>query len=110
MTSARDGKKRVKWIQWVKDAETKRIEKSEENNTIDALIDYFISIQDEFLEHSYVKRLQASAFKLDTEIVMKDDTNVEAELHIDFAENATCESQKEVVGAHWNKKQVRRSL
>lgn len=41
MISAREGKKRVKWIQWKKVKELNRIVKSEEIDTIDALIDYF---------------------------------------------------------------------
>lgn len=97
-------KKQLKWWQWEKDETTNRTEKKQKAGTTKKLIDYFISVYQTFLKHSYTNRQQKESFNSDLKNVdlLKD----ECLLQCDFAENWTNESQDEVTNAHWNQKQV----
>ncbi len=97
-------KKRINWWQWEKDETTNRTEKKQKTGTAKKLIDYFVSVYQTFLKHSFTNRQQKESFKLDLEDI--DLRKDECLLQCDFAENWTNESQDEVTNAHWNQKQV----
>lgn len=102
-----NGRKNVIWMQWIKDPTTNRTQKQKQQATLNELMNYFIGIYPKFLQHSYCKREQHKNFNDDVKDVSKPENRFVAVLHVDFAENAKCESQDEIQSAHYNQKQVR---
>lgn len=106
--SSRSGKNiqcPVTWKQWKKNKETNRFQKYVETGTLEHLQNHFMSILDEFLKHSYIKRCQAASFEDDNEEVRQSNREI-AVVQIDFAEGFNCEAQEEIQSAHWNQATV----
>ena len=57
-----------------------------------------------FLQHTFVKRVQAAEFKQERESVEDDPDKVVIE--VDFAENVTTKTQNEIQSAYWAYNQV----
>lgn len=103
-----DKRKIVKCMRWMKDDTTNRTQKQAESGTIAKLMSYFGDIYPKFLQHKYVRRIQAECFTRDRTTVAAEANSNVALLQIDFAENYKCEAQDEVQAAHYNQKQVRK--
>ena len=55
-----------------------------------------------FLEHTFIKRQQAAGFN----DKVKQPTEDELVVQIDFSENYQCMEQSEIQSAHWNNRQI----
>ena len=89
----------LRYLQWQNNT---RVEKVEIIGTVD---DAFSSLKSQlkpFLLHTYVKRKQAACFK--QLVSSRDGENVV--LQVDFSENATIASQREIQSAHWSHAQA----
>jgi len=53
----------------------------------------------QFMEHCYIKRKQAAAYKLEREAI--EGSENKALLQVDFSENYMCQYQDEMLSAHW---------
>ena len=93
----------VTWHVWKNDSDG-RLAKVVEEGTTDELQHYICSILPQFMEHCYIKREQATAYKLERETI--GDSENKALLQVDFSENYTCPYQDEIQSAHWNQHQV----
>lgn len=101
-----DTKKELKWKLWEKLPNQKRTQRNDKTGNVIKLMDYVITIYQDFLIHSFTNHEQMEYFKYDCK-VSESDPEI-CVLDIDFAENYTTEAQDEVPEAHWNQKQVSR--
>ncbi|XP_071481354.1 uncharacterized protein [Diadema antillarum] len=95
----------AQWYVW-KTAEDNRLMKAVEEGTTHDLADYICSLVPQFLEHTYIKRHQASEYQICKERATSNADPDEALIQIDFSENYTCVAQDEIQSAHWNQRQV----
>lgn len=93
----------VTWYVWKNDSD-ERLSKVVEEGTTDDLRSYISSILAKFMEHCYIKREQAAAYKLEREAI--EGSKNKALLQVDFSENYTCQYQDEIQSAHWQQHQV----
>lgn len=94
-----NGSATARYLQW---QNSKRVEKVEIIGTVE---DAFLELKRQlkpFLNHTYVKRKHAAY--LDT-VVSKCDSN-QVVLQVDYPENTTIASQREIQSAHWRHAQV----
>lgn len=103
--SGRRNEDSVTCIQWIKNVDTNRYQKSVQQDTMGNLLKHFYKILPDFLKHCYIKRKQAKSFESDNDEAKGANGKV-ASLHIDFAESFNCEAQDEVQSAHWNQATV----
>ena len=67
---------------------------------------YICSIIPKFMEHCFVKRMQAISCNEERETAACAANQDEALLQVDFSENYTCVFQDEIQSAHWKQAQV----
>lgn len=77
----------VSWINWKKDDTGKRYAQYNVKGSMKSLIEYFLTILDKFLKHSFVKRCQAASFEQDWKEVEDCIKGILALLQLDFAEH-----------------------
>ena len=75
-----------------------------EEGTTDDLRGHICIILPQFMEHCFVKRQQALAYKHEREAI--DECADKALLQVYFSENYTCMYQDEIQSAHWQQHQV----
>ena len=89
----------VTWFVWKNDAND-RLSKMVEEGTPDDLRGNICAILLQFMEHCFVKRQQALAYKHELEAI--DECADKALLQINFPENYTCMYQYEIQSALWH--------
>ena len=82
----------AQWYVW-KTAEDNRLMKAVEEGTTHDLVDYICSLMPQFLEHTYIKRHQASEYQTCKERATNNTDPEEALIQVDFSENYTCVAQ-----------------
>ena len=95
----------AQWYVW-KTVEDNRLMKAVVEGTTHDLVDYICSLVPQFLEHTYIKRHQASEYQTCKERATNNTDPEEALIQVDFSENYTCVAQDEIQSAHWNQRQV----
>ena len=90
----------VQYYQWK--STDNRVEKIANTDTVEKIFDELKKQLNPFLLHTHVKRKQAASF--DHLKSSCDGTSIV--LQVDFSENATIASQREVQAAHWHHAQV----
>ena len=80
------------WYVWKNDSDGRLSKVVEEGTTAD-LRNYICSILPQFMEHCYIKREQATAYKLERKAI--EGSENKALLQVDFSENYTCQYQWE---------------
>ena len=89
----------VRYRQW---QNTDRVEKVDIMGTLQDVFDELKQQLEPFLLHTFIKRKQAKSFEL---LIEKcDGENIL--LQVDFSENATITSQREIQSAHWSYRQA----
>ena len=86
----------VRYQQW--QSVDNRVEKVDKMGTVGDCFDELKTQVGPFLLHTYVKRKQAASFKS----LVEGCDGKSVVLQVDFSENATIASQREVQSAHWN--------
>ena len=86
----------VHYQQW--QSVDKRVEKVDKMGTVGGCFEELKTQVGPFLLHTYVKRKQAASFKS----LVEGCDGKSVVLQVDFSENATIASQREIQSAHWN--------
>ena len=77
-----------------------------EEGTTEDLTSYICSIIPKFMEHCFVKRMQATSYNEERDVAEHAEDDTQAFLQVDFSENYTCVFQDEIQSAHWKQAQV----
>ena len=91
----------MSWQQWTTDAKQNR---ETFQGTVQTCFNVLKETTPYFLQHTFVKRVQAAEFKQERESVEDDPDKVV--IQVDFAENFTTKTQNEIQSAYWAYNQV----